>query len=156
MDLDQQIQGLINNAPQDGTTPRAVTAIAPVLIQLAQRLKHLQYYVLQTLDQSWVVTTLSNRAQPSLEKNVIYAFPTLKDVTAAPQSLKDPQIIALAVPVTHILFQMTAMDTVDSAVFFETPGDALAGTEIHRHQLQALIQKHLQQSLPQQVPPNFA
>jgi hypothetical protein len=156
MDLDQQIQVLIQNAPQDGTTPKIVTAIAPALTSLARQLKHLQYYILQTLDQSWVLTTLSNRAQPQVEKKVIYAFPTLKDVTAGPQSLKDPQIIALPVPVTHILFQMTAMETIDSTIFFETPGDTVKGTEIHRQELQDLIQTQLKQTLVKQVPPNIA
>ncbi|MEB3336753.1 MAG: hypothetical protein VKJ46_04770 [Leptolyngbyaceae bacterium] len=156
MDLDQQIQVLIKNAPQDGTTPKIVTAIAPALTLLAQQLKHLQYYILQTLDQSWVLTTLSNRAQPQVEKRVIYAFPTLKDVTAGPQSLKDPQVIALPVPVTHILFQMTAMETIDSTIFFETPGDTVKGTEIRRQELQDLIQTQLKQSLVKQVPPNIA
>src|SRR5919202_479487 len=113
MDLDQQIQVLIDNAPQDGVTPKVVEAIAPVLKLLAGSLQHSHYYILQTLDQGWVLTTLSNRAQPQFEKNVVYAFPTLKDAKAF-QSVPDPQVIALPIPVTHIVFQMFAMDTVDS------------------------------------------
>src|SRR4028118_787633 len=101
MDLAQQIQALINNAPQDGTTPKAIEAIAPVLTLLASQLRHLEYYILQTLDQGWVVTTLSNRTQPEVEKNVIYAFPSLKDA-ADFQSVYDPEILAATVPVTHI------------------------------------------------------
>jgi hypothetical protein len=161
MDLAQQIQALINNAPQDGTTPKAVEAIAPVLTLLASQLRHLEYHILQTLDQGWVLTTLSNRAQPEIEKNVIYAFPTLKDA-ADFQSVSDPQIITTTVPVTHILFQMLAIDTVNSTVFFDTPGNLTAGTEVRRDDLQHLIQAQLQRiqlvpkSYPSNLPPDIA
>ena len=161
MDLAQQIQALINNAPQDGTTPKAVEAIAPVLTLLASQLRHLEYHILQTLDQGWVLTTLSNRAQPEIEKNVIYAFPTLKDA-ADFQSVSDPQIITTTVPVTHILFQMLAIDTVNSTVFFDTPGNLTAGTEVRRDDLQHLIQVQLQRiqlvpkSYPSNLPPDIA
>jgi hypothetical protein len=161
MDLEQQIQVLIDKAPQDGMTPKMVEAIAPVLILLAAQLGHPEYHILQTLDQGWVVTTLSNRAQPEVEKNVIYAFPTLKDA-ADFQSVWDPQIIAVAVPVTHILFQMLAIDTVTSTVFFDTPGNLAAGTEVRRDYLQNLIQRQMQQirpaprSYPSNLPPDIA
>ncbi len=149
MDLDQQIQVLINNAPQDGITPGVMTAIAPVLKLLATQLKHPDYYVFQSLDQNWVMTTLSNRAQPEVEKNVVYAFATLKDA-ASFQTMPDPQLIALQVPATHILFQLFAMETVDSMVFFDQPGNLAAGIEVRRQDLQNLIQTQLQH--PQAVP----
>jgi hypothetical protein len=161
MNLEQQIQVLIDQAPQDGTMPKVIEAIAPVLTLLANQLRHLEYYILQTLEQGWVMTTLSNRAQPEVEKNVIYAFPTLKDA-ADFQSVSDPQIIAKSVPVTHILFQMLALDPVNSTVFFDTPGNLTAGTEVRREDLQHLIQMQLQhmqsvpRSYPSNVPPDIA
>ena len=82
MDLDRQIKVLVDEAPQDGVTPQVVAAVAPVLLLLASRLRHLQYYILQNLDRDWVVTTLSDRANPKVTKRVIYAFPTLADVSA--------------------------------------------------------------------------
>ena len=156
MDLDQQLQVLIDNAPKDGTTPKLVETIVPVLKLVASQLRHLEYYILQTLDEGWVITTLSNRAQPEIEKNVIYAFPTLKDA-ADFQSSPDPQILAAAVPVTHILFQMLALDAVTSTVFFDTPGNLAAGTEVRRDDLQTLIQTQLQrsQSVPRSYPSNL-
>jgi len=161
MDLEQQIQVLVDNAPKDGTTPQAIEAIAPVLTLVASQLQHLDYYILQTLDQGWVLTTLSNRAQPEIEKNVIYAFPTLKDA-ADFQSVSDPEILAATVPVTHILFQMLAIETVTSIVFFDTPGNLTAGIEVRRDNLQQLIQTQLQQirsvprSYPNNLPPDMA
>lgn len=161
MNLEQQIQVLIDQAPQDGTMPNVIKAIAPVLTLLARQLRHLEYYILQTLDQGWVLTTLSNRTQPEIEKNVIYAFPTLKDA-ADFQPVSDPQIMATVVPVTHLLFQMLALDTVSSTVFFDTPGNLTAGTEVRREDLQHLIQTQLQQmqsvprSYPSNLPPDIA
>jgi hypothetical protein len=161
MDLEQQIQVLIDSAPQDGTTPKLVEAIAPVLKLLASQLRHLEYYILQTLDEGWVVTTLSNRTQPEVEKNVIYAFSTLKDA-ADFQSVSDPQILAVPIPVTHILFQMLALETVTSTVFFDTPGNLTTGTEVRRDDLQNLISTQLQnskfapRSYPSNLPPDIA
>ena len=144
MELDQQIQLLIDNAPHDGHTPQAMQAIAPAIRLLAQQLRHSQYYILQTLERDWVLTTLSNRTNPSLEKRVIYAFANLQDVTADPHFLKDPQVMALPIPVTHILFQMVAMNSVDSTVFFDTPGNLSSAIELRREDLQNLIQAQWQ------------
>ena len=46
--LDQQIQSLIDDAPNDGVTPGLIKAIAPALKQLALNLRHEQYYILQS------------------------------------------------------------------------------------------------------------
>ena len=145
MNLDQQIKLLIDNAPQDGSTPRIMQAIAPVIKLRASKLKHGQYYLLQTPDENWILTTLSNSAQPELQKNVIYAFCTLKDAANAPYTRQDPRLMAMAHPVTHLLFQMVAMETVDSIVFFETPGHLDAGTEVQRAEFQKSIQAYLEQ-----------
>lgn len=161
MDLDTQIKLLIDNAPQDGVTPRIVAAIAPAIKLLAQKLRHQEYYILQSLDAEWVMTILSNRTNPDEEKRVIYAYPTLEDLAASSGADIDPQIIAVPIPTTHILFQLVALETVDSIVFFETPGDLNTGIEIYRADVQNLIQLQLQQDKstpnpPQQVPPDIA
>jgi hypothetical protein len=155
MDLDEQLQILVDNAPQDGTTPNAIKAIAPALKLVASQLKHPQYYVLQTLEQNWVMTTLNHRTEAGRFKNVIYGFPTVKDAASAPHA-KDPQVIAIPVLVTHILFQMVAMQTVDSLVFFEIPGNLNAGTEVTHQELQQLIQLHLQSSKGSNLPSDIA
>lgn len=161
MDIDRQIQVLIDEAPQDGVTSQVVATVAPVLLLLAGRLRHLQYYILQNLTQEWVVTTLSDRANPKVTKRVIYAFPTLKDVSAVAVSEQDPQIVAAPLPVTHILFQLFALETVDSIIFFDTPGDLNKGTEIQRGELQKLIKSQIQpRSTPaspfNRIPPDIA
>lgn len=159
MNLDQQIQTLIDNAPQDGSTPKIVEAIAPALKLLAEQLQHPQYFVWQTLDENWVMTTLSNRNEPNLEKRVVYAFPTLKDATS---STAEANLVAVPVPVVHILFQMVALAPLESLLFFETPGDLAAATEVKREDVQKLIGTYLQeyQSSPEgqsnKFPPNLA
>ncbi|MDA0673609.1 MAG: hypothetical protein O3C67_07885 [Cyanobacteria bacterium] len=144
--LDQQIQVLLEGAPNDGVTGTAMTAIAPTLKAIAERLQHSEYYVLQTLDQGWVMTTLSNRREPNVRRNIIYAYPTLADAGAGPQSVKDPQLMAIPTPVTHILFQMLALKSLDSLIFFETPGNLKQGVEIRRPEFQALLQAQLKEA----------
>ncbi|MCY7393526.1 MAG: hypothetical protein LH647_19140 [Leptolyngbyaceae cyanobacterium CAN_BIN12] len=156
--LDTQLQELIDDAPQDGVTPALIEAIAPVLKQLAFQLRHPEYYIAQTLEQNWAVTLLNHETQSDLQKQIIYAFPNLKDVSSGPYPMKDPQMIALPIPVIHILFQIVAMETVDSVVFFEVPGNTMVGTEVKRADLQTLIQAQLMQHPlgPNSVPPDIA
>lgn len=160
MNLDQQLKILIDEAPQHGVpSPVMERAVNPVLKGLAQKLKYLEYYVAQNLDGDWVLTTLQSRAQPTREKKVIYAFANLKDAVNFPGSA-DSQMMAMAVPVTSLLFQLFALEQVDSIIFLETSGDLNTGIEIKRTDLQTAIQKQLQHlSQPRQggtIPPNLA
>jgi len=154
MDLDQQIQALIEKAPPDGSTPQILKAIAPALVLIAQQLQHLEYSILQAVDQSWAVVVLSNLKQPGREKRVIYAWTSLKDASQAAAAAGD-RLRPVLLPVTHILFQMIALEGLDSIVFFESPGNQEVGTEIPREQVQNLINVYLQQyrSVP---PPDIA
>ncbi|TAD78706.1 MAG: hypothetical protein EA001_06490 [Oscillatoriales cyanobacterium] len=139
MDLDSQIQLLLDNAPQDGQTPEIVAAIAPALIYFANQLSREDYYILQTLNGDWVRVTLGNRREQGVEKNVIYAFPTLQDAARGPMPVKDPNIMAAPFPVTHILFQLMALESVDSIVFFDLPGDLMQGIEVGREAFQETV-----------------
>ncbi|HEY9639339.1 MAG TPA: hypothetical protein V6C57_02585 [Coleofasciculaceae cyanobacterium] len=141
MNVDQQIQVLIDQAPQYGVTGGEVEAIAPVLKALAQQLRHPQYYIPQTAEQGWLMTTLTHRTQPELSKNVVYAFSDLKSVSTSSHVPQDPGIMALPLPTTHILFQMLAIKPLDSIVFFETSSNLQSGTEISRKNLQDSIQQ---------------
>jgi hypothetical protein len=157
MDLKKQIQLLIDNAPRDGITPHLVSAISPVLIAITNKLRHSQYYILQNAEESWVLTTLSNRTHPGVEKRVIYAFPTIHDVSLVSPAGLDPQIGTKIVPVTHILFQLVALEPVDSIVFLETPGQTTHTVEVKRSELQNLLEKQMKQAPRRtQIPPNIA
>lgn len=157
MDLNAQIQLLIKDAPQDGITPRLVTAIAPVLLAIAQTLRHSQYYILQSPDGEWVMTTIGDRQYSQVEKQVIYAFPNLQDAFADSGSGFDPQYQAVPILVTHLLFQLLALEPVDSIVFFETSGINPNAVEVKRTDMQNFIQQQLQpQPFDNQVPPDIA
>lgn len=160
MDLDQQIQALIEKAPPDGSTPQILEAIAPALLLMAQQLQHLEYSILQTIDQSWAIVVLSNLKQPGREKRVIYAWSSLQDALQA--AAAGDRLNSVSLPVTHILFQMIALEGLDSIVFFESPGNLEVGTEITREQVQNLINVYLQQyrstlqSNSSNLPPDIA
>ena len=157
MDLQTQIQFLIKNAPQDGITPQLVAAIAPALIQIAQKLRLTQYYILQNPFGDWVLTTLSNKSNPQLQKQVIYAYPTLQDVSTTSGVGFDPQMIAAPIGVIEILFQIVALQPVDSIIFFDTPGTTANAVEIPRLQVNSIIESSLQQnSRRSDVPPDIA
>ena len=162
MNFDQQLQVLIKNAPQDGVTPKVIEkAVAPVLKMFAQELQHVEYYILQNFQKNWVVTTLQNRTTPNIQKKVIYAFTTLEDAQTF-QGIKEPNIIATPIAVTHIIFQLFAMKEVDSLVFMEQAGNLTSGSEVHQKDLQKAIQSQLQKFTQEQqqksnnIPPNFA
>ncbi|WP_138496898.1 hypothetical protein [Nostoc sp. PA-18-2419] len=157
MDLQTQIQLLIDNAPRDGITPNLITAIAPALRAIAQKLRYSQYYILQSSEGNWVLTTLSNRTNPELEKQVIYAFPTIQDVSLISTAGLDPQMLTKIVPVTHILFQLLALEPVDSIVFLETPGQTTHTFQVQRTDLEKLMQQQLRQMRsPKHIPPDIA
>ena len=157
MDLEAQIQLLIDNAPQDGVTPQIMVSIAPVLIAIAQRLNHYQYFILQSSEQDWVLTTLSDRANPGIEKQVIYAFPTIQDVSLISDAGRDPHLLPTLMDVTQILFQLVALKPVHSIVFIETPGNITNTVEVRRSQLERLIQQRLQEFKGKKIiPPNIA
>ncbi len=161
MDLDLQIRSLIDKAPPDGSTPQILEAISPALRLLAQQLEHLEYFILQNFDRSWAMTVLSNLKQPGREKRVIYAWSNLKDASQAPAAAGD-RVLPVSIPVTHILFQMLALEGLDSIVFFETPGNLEVGTQVSREQVQNLINVYLQQyrstllSNSSNLPPDIA
>ncbi len=153
MDLEQQLQVLIDDSPQDGHTPKLIEQVVkPVLIAFAQQLQHKTYFTYQSLQGSWLLTTLSNRQSPTVEKKVIYAFSTLADAKTFQGLNPDPQLLAIEIPVTHILFQLFALQDLDSIIFMDTPNNLKAGTEIQRNDLQRAIQAQLIQYRQSQSP----
>lgn len=148
MDLNTQIQSLIDNAPQDGVTPQLIATIAPVLSAIAHRLSHHQYYIIQNLQQSWVVTTLSNRTNSALQKRVIYAFADLKYISPSSSTGVDDQVTAIPMPIIDVLFQLVALDSVDSIMFVESQNNESKSVEIRRDIFLKKIKNHLESSPP--------
>jgi hypothetical protein len=153
MEIDRQLEILINDAASYGVAPIVIQkAIAPALKLLADRLKYLEYYVVQNLQQDWVLTTISN---PKLKqsKKVIYAFASVQDA-AKFQGKVDPDILAVAIPVTHLLFRLSSLQQVDSAIFIDDSSNMNSRIEIKRDRLSNLIKQQIRQL--NQTPPNIA
>jgi hypothetical protein len=147
MDLQDQIQALIENAPPDEATQEGVQAVANALSEVAQGLGHPEYYVLQNFQQQWQVTTLQHRTQDTLQKTVLYAYAHLADATQAGQS---EDLIAFPVPIVQLLFQFFSFDNVDSFLFLDNLHDPDQIREIKRQDLQALVHAFLEEHLERQ------
>ncbi|MGL5874607.1 MAG: hypothetical protein ACRC2R_19940 [Xenococcaceae cyanobacterium] len=145
MNLDKQLQELIEESDRYGIAPVVMQqGIAPILKLFAEQLKHQEYFILQNLDQDWILTTIGNTQQPEQQKKVIYAFSTVKDA-ASFQGSSDVSIFAAPLSVTNILFQILAISELDSIIFLDTPGNLNAGTEIRTDRIHEIIQERLQQ-----------
>lgn len=161
MYLDEQLDILIHEAPQQGV-PVAVMekVVAPTLKFFGSQLQHEKYYVLHGKNRSWMVTTLSNRKNPKEEKRVIYGFATKKDAETF-QGIINPEIRIMSIPVTHLLFQLFSVESIDSIIFCEVPGNKEQQVEIPRAKLQNIIQQQLRRlkldsSKNNNIPPNLA
>ena len=159
--LDKQLEILINEAPQHGVPiPVMEKAVGPTLKFFASQLQHEKYYVLQGKNNAWLVTTLSNRKNTKEEKRVIYAFSTKKDAEAF-QGIINPDIRIIFLPVTHLLFQLFSVESIDSVIFRDVPGNKKLEVEIPRAKLQNIIQQQLRRLklTPKNnnpIPPNLA
>ncbi|MEM8603111.1 MAG: hypothetical protein AAGF24_04675 [Cyanobacteria bacterium P01_H01_bin.121] len=160
MTIEDQINQLIKEAPQDGKTASLIEAVAPVLKQVAQSLQHTHYFIAQSAEQQWLTTVLSNRNQPDLEKIVVYAFAEVDTVRTYYPNHADPDLMTVAVPVVSILFQILALKNVESIVFFEGKSIAQAGMEIQCQKIQDLVRQQLQKYHMQRrantLPPDIA
>ena len=162
MRLDRQLQELVAESAQYGVAPIVMErAIAPVFQSIAQQLEHLEYYVLQNLQEDWVISVLRNRATPpsqgdsptATEKKVIYAFTTVKDAKNFNMSGED-DLVAVALPIVQILFRIFSLEQIDSAIFFNRSGNTAQGIEVKRSDLQRSIRQQLLKL--KTIPPNLA
>jgi hypothetical protein len=167
MNLNEQTHILCQEAPNYGV-PRLVMekAIAPVLIGQARRLKHLSYFVMQSRDREWQTTTLSHRNHPTQEKTVLYAFAGHQEALSFSLNTHT-NLEIIEIPVIDLLFQLLAMNLVDSLILLDVKGNLDQGKEIQRQGLQRLIEKQLRhlpatpkskspKSKPRSIPSNWA
>ena len=150
MDIEKQIQTLIDEAP-DQTTGEAIALVAPLLKEIAEQLPTELYYVLQSLGQGWVMTTLRGRQDPKATKTVVYAYPSLE--AAALSAADNPQMMALPHPSTHLLFQLLSMKQVDSIIFMQKKGKG-QGVEVPRTMLEQVMRSQLHQLKTKAEPPS--
>lgn len=153
LNLDSQLQILIDEAPNHGVSALVMEkAVIPALKLFALQLQHSKYYLLTSSQDAWMITTLSHRQHPQREKRVIYAFSSRKDAQGF-QGIADSSLKIVSIPVTHLLFELFALKTVDSLIFLENSSNLEKGKEIQRENLQNIIEKQMQRlKFP---PPSF-
>jgi hypothetical protein len=149
MDIPAQVQALIDEAPTDDVMQEGIQVVAEVLGQVASGLGHLQYYVLQNFENQWQVTTLEHRAQPELQKTVLYVYGHLRDATRVGQSA---DLIAVPIQTVPLLFQFFSFTQVDSVLFVDEADQPDQIKELSRADLQAVVQESLQGQLQPQDP----
>lgn len=142
-ELDQQIAELISEAPDDGLTSNAVGMIASVLKAAASQLNHTNYYILQSEVDGWLLTTLSNRNSPEVEKNVVYVYASHTAANIERIKINDPELECQEMAIIPILFRLVVLKEVDSLIFFDHPTDTQKGTEINRAELRDLCEQQI-------------
>jgi hypothetical protein len=152
MNLDEQVQKLIDGAP-DVESRMSVMAIAPILQQAAATLPQTTYYICQSPQGEWVITTLSSKRKPNLDVRVIYAFIRVEDV----QEFDNGSLahsLAIEVPVIQLLFYLLAFPEIDRLVFLNNSQNLDIGKEISRQSLEDSIAQQLDRDPAPQLPPD--
>lgn len=147
MNLDEQIQSLIDGAP-DLESRTTVMAIAPILQQVAATLPQSAYYICQSPQGDWAITTLRHR-QKNLEIRVIYAFTQIQDIHKFERGLLKLGS-AVKMPIVQLLFDLLAFPEIDRIVFLNNSQHLDRGQEISRQDLETAIVRELQQAIPSQ------
>ena len=151
-ELDAQLSVLINDAANYGVSPVVIErAIAPVLKAFASQLQHLEYYVLQNMQENWVLTTIAN-PQLDRQKKVIYAFKSVRDAGLFAKT-NQADAIAMPIAIAQLLWRLVALQQVDSIIFLEDSHNLNRGTEVERNRLLESIQKAIEKL---ETPPHIA
>jgi hypothetical protein len=135
MTLNQQINHLVEAAPSDLQT--AIRALSPALAAAAVNLAHLQYLVGVGPAGQWIATTLQHQ-KTQQEIQVVYCFATAQDL----QTFYQEALSWAELPTIDLLFQLTALDTIDQLVFFDS-ADFTKGHQVGRAALQQSIEQQL-------------
>lgn len=158
MKLKKQLQILIKDAPKYGVSSEIMKrGVIPIIQTLAHQLKHLEYYIAQDREGSWLITTLANRHNLDQEKTVIYAFPSLASALNF-SGESNSNIVPKAIPIADLLFQLFALKSVDSIIFLDSGNNLNRGKEINKEVLQNLIKNQILSSKLNKtfIPPNLA
>jgi hypothetical protein len=152
MTIDHQIQSLIDGAP-DPESRSSVMAIAPILQQFAVTLPQSEYYISQSSQGEWVVTTLQHRQQ-NVEISVIYAFNNIRDLQKFEASGLNLGA-AVKLPIVQLLFDLLAFPDLDRIIFLTDSNDLDRGREISRQELEAAVVEEIHNSANRsQLPPD--
>ena len=164
MTLDLQLQDLVREAANHQIAPVVIQkAIVPIFEPIAKQLKHLDFYLLQSSQEDWIISVISKNLQNKTTKSeslrdqsakkVIYAFSSLQDAQNFPTT-KTQDLVAIKLPIIQILFQFFIIQQLDSLIFFDQPGNLKQGLEVDQNDLRNQIQTRIIQL--KSLPPDIA
>jgi hypothetical protein len=143
MNLTEQLEALFNNAPDDPEIRQITEIFVPVLRRISSKLRYLEYHVLQTADHDWVSFTLNYRTQSHVEKTVIYAFSSPKNVSLSISAQDLEGLSVISIGIIDLLFQFFTLNLGDSLIFFEDATNPERGIEISRQEFQQLLREYV-------------
>ena len=134
-ELNVQVNTLIQDAPNDRTTTQRVVTLAPLLAKFAlTRLNQAYYYLIQDPDGALLRETFIHptqfTAETTMEKTIVFAFPTLEEADLKRDSGLPTDYLAVRTPTLEILFRFWALNWCDAVVFL----DAGQGTDRGQNQ----------------------
>lgn len=147
MKLNKQLSILAAEAPGHGVPTTVMEqAVIPVLKAFAQQVTSLKYYIMKNSQGDLLITQLAHREKKDLKKTAIYAFLNPQDGQRFYDN--DFSLVAEEVPVTHLLFQLFALEAVDSLIFLDDSPNLLKGKEIKREEIRTAILQQVQKLNP--------
>lgn len=144
MNLKSQLRELSKELEENLSTAAIEKAIIPVIVAYAKRVKRGHFFIWESPEQEWIVTTFSYRLDPSLEKRVVYAFTSKQDAKKH-EDFNDPALQVAEVPIVLILVKLLVSKDLDSIVFFSHRGNVKQGMEVEKSQLLDVIKNRLRQ-----------
>lgn len=123
-ELSSQVNDLIKDAPNDRTTTQSVVTLSPLLAKFAlTRLSQAYYYLIQDPDGALLRETFIHptqfTAETTVEKTIVFAFPTLEEADLNRDSRLNTDYLAVRTPTLEILFRFWALNWCDAVVFLE-------------------------------------
>ena len=142
--LQQQLKSLIEKAPKHGVAPVVIEkAVAPVLLSVASQLAATEYYLLQNEEEDWVISILSLRSSPQVEKRAVFAFGSLEAAQQQATQIQS-QSKAVKLPIIEVLWNFFSSPAVDSLIFRDLQQQNSRSIEVKRQELYNQIQQQLQ------------
>jgi hypothetical protein len=147
MNLDAQIQSLVDNAP-DAESRVSALAVSAIIKRVAETFPGTEYYIAQSPEGDWLVTTLQHRQNPQEQIQVIYAYANEELVP------KTADTIGFKLPIIHLLFEVMAVSQIDRVLFVERSELEETPRSVGREDLERLVAETIQQLPSPSLPPD--
>ena len=122
IELNVQVSTLIQDSPNDPITTQSMVTLAPLLAKFAlTRLSQAYYYLIQDPDGALLRETFIHptqfTAETTVEKTIVFAFPTLEEANLNRDSDLNADYLAVRTSTLEILFRFWALNWCHAIVF---------------------------------------